>query len=120
MTGKNVRIAAANGGEFDCYVAAPASAEASAGKPASRAPAVIIVPSVFGVDPDVRKNCDELAVAGFLAIGHLGRGALLAGPFLSHRLPTLSGARRVSGTGGRPDVRRWNRPASRAGRSRGR
>jgi carboxymethylenebutenolidase len=57
MPGKTTRIAAAKGGEFDCYVSAPAA----------RAPAVIIIPSVFGVDLDVQKNCDELAAAGFLA-----------------------------------------------------
>jgi carboxymethylenebutenolidase len=59
MTGKTIRIPARDGGAFDCYLAAQAAA--------ARVPAVVIMSSVFGVDGDVRKNCDDLAAAGFLA-----------------------------------------------------
>ena len=59
MTGKTIRVAAREGGEFDCYLATPDAA--------GRAPAVIIMSSVFGVDGDVRQNCDDLAAAGFVA-----------------------------------------------------
>ena len=59
MTNRTARVPAGDGGEFDCYVAPPT------GK--GRAPAVVIMSSVFGVDGDVRKNCDDLAAAGFLA-----------------------------------------------------
>ncbi len=60
MSGQDIRIAAGEGGEFDCYLSMPASGPA---------PAVIIMSSVFGVDGDVRTNCDDLAAQGFIAAG---------------------------------------------------
>jgi carboxymethylenebutenolidase len=59
MTGQHIRIAASEGGNFDCYVATPSAS--------ARAPALVVMSSVFGVDDDVRKICDDIAVAGFVA-----------------------------------------------------
>jgi carboxymethylenebutenolidase len=45
--------------EMGVYVAAPAGAAAAA---------VIVVPEIFGVNPGIRQKCDNLAVAGYLAV----------------------------------------------------
>lgn len=58
MPGQRTKIAAKDGGEFDCYLSLPSS---------GAAPAVIIMASVFGVDGDVQGNCDDLAAQGFVA-----------------------------------------------------
>lgn len=58
MSGQHIKIAANEGGEFDCYLSLPAS---------GGGPAVIVMAAVFGVDADVRKNCDDLAARGFVA-----------------------------------------------------
>ena len=58
MTGQDIKITAEQGGSFDCYLSLPAG---------GRAPAVVIMPSVFGVDGDVRRSCDDLAGLGFVA-----------------------------------------------------
>jgi carboxymethylenebutenolidase len=59
MPGTTVRIRAAEGGEFDCYLAMPAS-----GDPA---PAVVLACTIHGVDADLRQLADEFAAAGFIA-----------------------------------------------------
>jgi carboxymethylenebutenolidase len=46
-------------GEFAAYIARPI---------ASRAPAVVVLQELFGVNADIRKTCDELAEKGFIAI----------------------------------------------------
>lgn len=46
-------------GTFEAYTAKPAAA---------RAPAVVVLQELFGVNSDIRKTCDELAAHGFLAI----------------------------------------------------
>jgi carboxymethylenebutenolidase len=58
MAGQDIKITAQQGGAFDCYLSLPARGPA---------PAVVIMPSVFGVDGDVRANCDDLAARGFVA-----------------------------------------------------
>ena len=45
-------------GAFDCYLAAPA---------AGRGPGIVMVSTIFGVDDDLIKMCDNLAARGFLA-----------------------------------------------------
>ena len=45
-------------GAFDCYLAAP---------PAGRGPGIVMVSTIFGVDDDLIKMCDDLAAGGFLA-----------------------------------------------------
>jgi dienelactone hydrolase len=47
------------GGSFDCYLSAPVSA--------GKAPGIVMASTVFGVDADLRKMCDDLAAQGFLA-----------------------------------------------------
>lgn len=59
MAGNQITIPASGGGGFDCYVATPGGA--------GRAPALVIMSSVFGVDGDVQGICDDIARAGFLA-----------------------------------------------------
>lgn len=57
MSGQDIKIATAEGGEFDCYLSLPASGPA---------PALVIMSTIFGVDEDVRRNADDLADQGFL------------------------------------------------------
>src|SRR5271156_1102260 len=47
------------GGGFAAYVARPKT---------SPAPAVVVLQELFGVNPDIRKTCDELAEQGFIAV----------------------------------------------------
>ena len=56
MAGRDIKISASEGGEFDAYLALP---EAGSG------PGVVIIASVFGVDGDVRDMADTLAGHGF-------------------------------------------------------
>lgn len=58
MPGQDLKIASAEGGEFDCYLALPET---------GRGPAAVIMASIFGVDGDVRRNADDLAARGFVA-----------------------------------------------------
>jgi carboxymethylenebutenolidase len=46
-------------GSFDCYLSVPESA--------AKAPGIVMASTVFGVDADLRKMCDDLAARGFLA-----------------------------------------------------
>lgn len=54
----DIRIAASGGGEFDCYLALPAS---------GTGPALVIMSTVFGVDDDIRQAADDLAARGIVA-----------------------------------------------------
>jgi carboxymethylenebutenolidase len=49
----------AEDGSFGAYVARPALA---------KAPAVVVIQEIFGVNADLRATCDELAAVGFVAI----------------------------------------------------
>ncbi|MCG6953190.1 MAG: dienelactone hydrolase family protein [Betaproteobacteria bacterium] len=59
MSGQNIKIRSSTGGEFDCYVSAPKTAE--------RVPAIVLASAVHGVDADVRAIADEFAAAGYIA-----------------------------------------------------
>ena len=59
MTGRNIRVRASGGGEFDCYLAVP---EAGA-----KVPAVVLACAIHGVDCDIRAIADEFAAHGYLA-----------------------------------------------------
>jgi carboxymethylenebutenolidase len=60
MAGKQIRIrSSAGGGEFDCYVAAPAGS--------GKVPAIVLASAVHGVDEDMRGIADEFAAGGYLA-----------------------------------------------------
>jgi carboxymethylenebutenolidase len=58
MAGTDVKIKSAGGGEFESYVALPASGPA---------PGVILAAAVFGVDADQRKITEDFAAQGFCA-----------------------------------------------------
>ena len=47
-------------GRFDAYLAEPAGGKASA--------AIIVIQEIFGVNAGIRRKCDQLAEAGYLAI----------------------------------------------------
>ncbi len=59
MPGTTINITAAEGGEFDCYLAMPAGV----GSP----PAVVLASAIHGVDADIRQIADEFAAAGYIA-----------------------------------------------------
>ena len=58
MAGTHVKIAAADGGAFDSYVAAPAAATGVG---------VVIVSTISGVDSDMTHYAETLAAEGFVA-----------------------------------------------------
>jgi carboxymethylenebutenolidase len=57
--GKTVTVRSSGGGEFDCYLAAPKSAEP--------VPAIVLACAVHGVDADICGLADEFAAHGYLA-----------------------------------------------------
>jgi len=59
MSGRDIRIQSRDGGEFDCYIAAPAGA--------GKVPAVVLASAIHGVDADIRAIADEFAAQGCLA-----------------------------------------------------
>jgi carboxymethylenebutenolidase len=59
MAGKDIRIKATKGGEFDCYVVLPNTKE--------QVPAIVVACAVMGVNEDVRNLCDTFAAAGYIA-----------------------------------------------------
>jgi len=58
MSAETVSIATADGA-FSAYLAHPA---------AVRAPAIVVIQEIFGINAFVRETCDKLAAAGYLAI----------------------------------------------------
>jgi len=59
MPGKTIKIRSTEGGEFDCYLAVPDTADT--------VPAVVLASAVHGVDKDIRDLADEFAGHGFIA-----------------------------------------------------
>lgn len=59
MTGKDIKIRSSSGGEFDCYLVAPAGG--------AKVPAVVLASAIHGVDADVRAIAEEFASHGYLA-----------------------------------------------------
>lgn len=59
MVGKEIKIRASGGGEFDCYLAVPASG--------TKVPAVVLASAIHGVDADMRAIADEFAGHGYIA-----------------------------------------------------
>jgi carboxymethylenebutenolidase len=59
MLGKSIKIHSTEGGEFDCYVAAPDSD--------GQVPAIVLASAVHGVDADVLAIAEEFAAHGFIA-----------------------------------------------------
>lgn len=62
MPGNDIVVTTAEG-SFDCYLSAPDGAA----KAPKSAPGIVMASTVFGVDADLRKMCDDLAAQGFLA-----------------------------------------------------
>ena len=57
---ETARISTLDGaGAFDCYTARPAG-QASA--------AIVVIQEIFGVNAGIRRKCDRLAEAGYLAL----------------------------------------------------
>jgi carboxymethylenebutenolidase len=75
MSGQNVKIRSSEGGEFDCYLAAP--------KSDAPMPAVVLASAVHGVDTDIRALADEFAASGVIAAAPDLFWRTLPGP-LSH------------------------------------
>jgi carboxymethylenebutenolidase len=63
MSGHDISVRARNGAEFTAYLTVPTARSQSA-----RAPAVLVLQEIFGVNAFVRGVCDRLADAGFVAI----------------------------------------------------
>ena len=63
MSGHDISVRAANGAEFTAFLTLPTERSRAA-----RAPAVLVLQEIFGVNAFVRGVCDRLADAGFIAI----------------------------------------------------
>ncbi len=59
MSGKTIKVRSREGGEFDCYLAAPAGG--------GKVPAVVLASAVHGVDKDVQGVADEFGSRGYIA-----------------------------------------------------
>ena len=59
VKGKDIKIKASGGGQFDCYVVLP--------EITGKLPAVVLASAIHGVDADLRAIADEFAGRGFIA-----------------------------------------------------
>jgi carboxymethylenebutenolidase len=59
MQGKYIKVKSSGGGEFDCYLATPATGE--------KVPAIVLASAVHGVNADLRAIADEFALKGYIA-----------------------------------------------------
>ena len=59
MNGRNTSIIASDGGKFSGYLSMPKSA---------KAPGVVIIQEIFGVNDHIREVVDEYAEAGYVAL----------------------------------------------------
>lgn len=59
MPGQTIKIRASEGGEFDCYLATPATDD--------KVPAIVLASAVHGVDKDIRDLANEFATHGYIA-----------------------------------------------------
>jgi carboxymethylenebutenolidase len=59
--GEQIEIEALDGsGSFSAYLAKPATED--------RAPCIVVIQEIFGVNAGIRKKCDDLAAAGYAAV----------------------------------------------------
>ena len=58
----NTKIPAHDGGAFGAYISMPVLAEGE------KAPAIIMIQEIFGVNKEMRDKCDEMAGKGYIAI----------------------------------------------------
>lgn len=56
-----VTIAAKDGGTFNAYLATPTTVD-------GKAPVIVVIQEIFGVNNDVRKKCDDWAAKGYVAL----------------------------------------------------
>jgi carboxymethylenebutenolidase len=59
VMGKDIKIGASGGGEFNCYMVLP--------EITGKLPAVVLASAIHGVDADMRAIADEFAARGFIA-----------------------------------------------------
>ncbi len=59
MAGKDIKVRASAGGEFDCYLVTPEGG--------GKVPAIVLASAVHGVDQDIRALADEFAEHGYIA-----------------------------------------------------
>ena len=59
MSGSEIKVKAKDGGTFSAYVARPSAA---------KAPGIVVIQEIFGVNANIREIADGLAKAGFIAI----------------------------------------------------
>ena len=59
MSGKDIKIRASAGGQFDCYLTLPSGG--------AKVPAVVLASAIHGVDADIRALADEFAAQGYIA-----------------------------------------------------
>ena len=59
MAGKDIKVRASGGGEFDCYLAIPGGD--------AKVPAIVLASAIHGVDADIRAIADEFATLGYIA-----------------------------------------------------
>src|SRR4051812_29485138 len=59
VKGKDIKIKASGGGQFDCYVVLP--------EITGKLPAVVLASAIHGVDADLRAIADDFAARGFIA-----------------------------------------------------
>lgn len=59
MQGKDIRIRAADGAQFDCHLIVPEGAQ--------KAPAMVLASAIHGVDADLKAIAAEFAAKGYLA-----------------------------------------------------
>ena len=60
MPVETIKVAARDGGSFDCYLALPLAT-------AGPVPAIVLASAIHGVDKDLRALADEFAAAGYIA-----------------------------------------------------
>ena len=59
MERREIKVRSSEGGQFDCYVATPATAQ--------KVPAIVLASAIHGVDADLRGIADEFAARGYIA-----------------------------------------------------
>ena len=59
MAGKDIKIRASGGGDFDCYLVAPETG--------AKVPAIVLASAIHGVDGEIRALADEFAARGYIA-----------------------------------------------------
>lgn len=77
-----IQVSAADGGDFKAYLALPAAL-----KDGAKAPCVIVIQEIFGVNKGIREKCDWLAGQGFIACAPDLFWRIEAGIELSDHIP---------------------------------